>query len=143
MSVVVYRDGLLAADTRAYGGPYQTSPGRKTKIYSLDDGARIGITSAVIGMPERFVAWLKAGAIPKEFGEPAPDLRAMLIKPDGKLFLADDGLHFSGPIDSEYYAIGSGAAYAMGAMAMGASADEAVKVACKFDLHCGEPVVVL
>ena len=41
------------------------------------------------------------------------------------------------------FAIGSGSEYAMGAMAMGASAAEAVKVAHRFDQHTGREVDVL
>ena len=66
-----------------------------------------------------------------------------MIKPDGSVFLADDSLYFSGPIECASYAIGSGALYAIGAMAEGASAERAVEVACMFDSHCGGPIVVL
>jgi hypothetical protein len=66
-----------------------------------------------------------------------------MVKPSGDLYFADDSLHFAGPIKSEYYAIGSGAGYAMGAFAMGATAEEAVKAACLFDNHCAEPVMTL
>jgi len=143
MSVVAYRDGVLAADSRAYGGKWCASPGAKRKIHRLEDGTRIGITSGIVGMPERFLAWLAAGADPKAWGEGAPDLRALIIKPGGEVFLVDDGLHFSGPIECEFYAIGSGGDFALGAMAAGMPAREAVGIACQFDQHCGGPVTVL
>lgn len=38
------------------------------------------------------------------------------------------------------YAIGSGAAFAIGAMKFGASAEEAVKIAIKFDINSGLPL---
>ena len=123
MSVVAYKDGVMAADSRAYGGSYETSPGRKMKIHRLDDGSRVGICSAVIGLPERYVAWLRSGADPATFGAPDPDCRVLMVKPNGDVYLADGGLYFSGPIQCDFYAIGSGAHYAMGAMAMGASAE--------------------
>lgn len=143
MSVVVYKDGILAADSRAYGGKYQTSPGAKAKMRRLSDGSRVGVTTAILGMGERFFAWMEAGADPKEWGpDPRPDLRAIIVRPDGAVFLAED-VYFSGPIETTCYAIGSGADFALGAMACGATAEEAVRVACRFDDHCGEPVHVL
>lgn len=45
-------------------------------------------------------------------------------------------------VDCEYLAIGSGQDFALGAMAHGATAEEAVWCACKHDPHSGGPVVV-
>lgn len=101
------------------------------------------MTSAVIGMPERYVKWLRDGANPDNWGAGEPDCCVLMVKPDGKVFLAEGGLYFSGPIECEYHAIGSGAKYALGAMAMGADAVQAVNVAARFDPHCGAPVLAL
>lgn len=38
------------------------------------------------------------------------------------------------------YATGSGEEYAMGAMGAGATPEEAVKIACKYDVSCSEPI---
>lgn len=140
MSVVAYRDGVMAADSKAFGGSYQPSPGAKTKLYRLADGSRLGVVTAVLGMGERFAAWMNAGGDPAAWGTDKPDLRALLVRPDGSVFLADDSVYFSGPIETEFYAIGSGSHYAMGAMALGATAGLAVEVACRFDPHCGGPI---
>jgi hypothetical protein len=94
-------------------------------------------------MPERYVEWLRNGADPAKFGADKPDCCVILIKPSGDLFLAEDGLYFSGPIKSQFHAIGSGAKYALGAMAHGATAEQAVGVACQFDMHCGGDVMTL
>lgn len=142
MSVVTYRDGVMAADSRAYGGNWQASPGQKTKIHQLEDGTRVGVTSAAVGQPERVVAWLRAGAIPEKWGSGDVLSSMLLVKPDGGVYLSRDSLYFAGPIHCEYYAIGSGADFALGAMAMGASAERAVEVACSLDPHCGAPVHV-
>lgn len=143
MSVVVYKDGILAADTRAYGGRGQTSPGQKAKIHRLEDGTRVGIVSAVLGEPERFLSWLKDGADRTKWTGDKPDLRALIIRPNGEVFLADDSIWFSGPIECATYAIGSGSDYALGAMAMGATAKQAVYVACDLDQNSGPPVQTL
>lgn len=138
MSVVVFRDGVLAADCKAYGGRGQVSPGWKSKLHRLPDNSRIGIVSAILGEPERFLALLNADNNPLEWKGDKPDLRALMIAPNGSLFLFEDSIWPSGPINAgEFYAIGSGSDYAMGAMAMGASAVEAVRVAIQFDPNCG------
>jgi ATP-dependent protease HslVU (ClpYQ) peptidase subunit len=52
------------------------------------------------------------------------------IESDFTVLLADNGL----------YAIGSGAAYALGAMEAGADVDEAVRIASRFDIWTGSQV---
>lgn len=47
------------------------------------------------------------------------------------------------PIKDEYFAIGSGGPYAMGAMAMGATPEEAVAIAARFDPGTGGEVEVM
>lgn len=144
MSVVVYRNGVLAADSRAYGGRGQCSPGEKRKVHQLPDGGRVGIVSAKLGEPERFLAWIKDGADPTAWAGEKPDLRALLVKADGSVFLFEDGPYPSGPITCDaFYAIGSGSDFALGAMAMGATAQEAVGVAIRFDPNSGGTVATL
>ena len=45
-------------------------------------------------------------------------------------------------IDGEFWAIGSGAQAALGAMRMGADPVEAVEIACAIDPYCGGPIIV-
>lgn len=141
MSTIAYRDGIMAADTRAYGGRYEPSPGRKAKIHRLYDGSIVGLSTATIGLSERYVAWLRDGADPAKMTDKI-DIRVIMVKPDGKLYVADDSPYFAGPIETEFYAIGSGTCYAMGAMSMGATAEEAVRVACEHDPHTAAPIMV-
>lgn len=47
------------------------------------------------------------------------------------------------PIHDEYYAIGSGREAALGAMAVGASPEEAAEAACKVNTYCGGKVDVV
>lgn len=132
----------MASDSRAYGGSYQASPGAKRKVHRLPDSSLVGITSAKLGEPNRFLEWLRAGADRGAWQGEAPDLRALLVKPDGTLWLADCSLVFSGPITAEFYAIGSGADFALGAMAIGADAERAVEAAISLDPHSGGPIHV-
>lgn len=144
MSVVVLCDGVLAADSRAYGGSGNPSPGTKAKIHRLDDGRRVGIVSAKLGEPERFLSWLKAGDGPNAWVGDRPDLRAVVVMPTGEVFLHDDSIWPSGPIScDEFVVLGSGQEYALGALHMGATAAQAVEAAIRFDCNSGAPVRVL
>jgi ATP-dependent protease HslVU (ClpYQ) peptidase subunit len=142
MSVVVYHEGVMAADSRAYGGD-QHPVGNKRKIHRLPDGGLVGITSNQIGMPEAFRDWLAAGADRKADmpGEPAFD--AIHVTPAGEVFLYSDGYTPSGPLFGNTWSIGSGKKYAHGAIQMGANAVEAVEAAKACDFWCGGPVLTL
>lgn len=144
MSVVVLRDGVLAADSRAYGGHGQFSPGSKAKIHDLGAGRRVGVVSAKLGEPERFVAWLKGGGDPATWTGDKPDLRAILVEADGSVFLFEDSPWASAPMTpNAYVAIGSGSDVALGAMFAGATAERAVEAAIHFDRNSGGPVRIL
>lgn len=54
--------------------------------------------------------------------------------------MSDEGDFGVVKISHPYWAIGSGGELAIGAMAQGANAIEAVKIACHFDIYCYEPV---
>lgn len=47
------------------------------------------------------------------------------------------------PIEDDFYAIGSGAAFALGAMSMRASPKHAIEVASRFDCNTGSDVQTL
>lgn len=144
MSVVTYRDGILAADSRAYGGRGQCSPGIKAKVHKLPDGQRVGVVSATLGEPERFLSWLRDGGRPTDWVGDKPGLRALRIDGEGRVFLYEDSIWPSGPISTaNFYAIGSGSDFALGAMHMGATAGQAVEAAIRFDGNCGAPVRVI
>jgi hypothetical protein len=143
MSTIAYKNRVMAADTRAYGGSYNATPGSKTKIHELPDGSLIGAITSDIGQGERYVAWVRAGANVADWQGALPDCDVMLVKPDGTMWLAVSSLHFSGPIETTGYAIGSGAKYAIGAMACGRSAKAAVVVACDLCAHTGGYVQTL
>jgi hypothetical protein len=57
------------------------------------------------------------------------------------LFFCNSNGYFQ--MDAPFYVAGSGGSLAMGAMAHGATAEEAVQIACKYDTKTCEPVHVL
>lgn len=60
----------------------------------------------------------------------------MLIAPNGEPFMVEDDLTLI-QIKAPFYAEGSGADFAIGAMEMGASAEQAVQAAIKHSANCG------
>lgn len=144
MSVIVYdaRNKVMVADSRAYCG--DTHPfGNKMKIHRLNDGSIIGITSSTPGVPEEFKAWLERGARMDDYGPGDICLDAILVTPAGEVFLYNDSYYRCGPLVGDYFTVGSGKRYALGALRAGASAHRAVEVACECDCMCAGPVTRL
>lgn len=131
MSLVVYRDGKLYADTRAWGGEGSLpSPGAKNKVVYADDGALIGITSASLGETTDILRAYNAGKTWVENGSFA----AIIVKPDiPGYFYWLDASHIVGPFDETHFAVGTGAKYALGALETGAEIAEVFRAAAKYD----------
>jgi len=67
---------------------------------------------------------------------------ALELKSDGSLIYW--GAEMCGiPIEDDFYAIGSGAPFALGAMAMGASLQKAIQVASRWDNATGTEIQVM
>ncbi len=146
MSVVVYHRGVMAADSRAYSGSSHPA-GNKMKIHRVAagpfEGSLLGITSNVVGMPERFKAWLEQGAKQDAWTAPDPCFEAILVQPNGHVFLFSGDCSASGPLVGETFTIGSGKGYALGAIKMGADAVRAAEIAIECDTWCGGPVTAI
>jgi hypothetical protein len=142
MSTVSYKDGIMAADTAAYRGHGSAPMGEKWKVKRLKDGSLLGITSAVVGLPDSFFRLMYGGGwevvhldLPQSY-----DLEAILVTPEGEVFHYNNGPSFTGPLEAEHFAIGSGYKPAMVAMDLGKSAVEAIFIACNYDEHSALPV---
>lgn len=141
MTVIAYKDGILAADSAFIQCDQMW--GTAEKIWRRDDGTLVGGHGSA-GFCEAFRAWVMGG----EEGE-APRAEktedgysdGLIVRPDGtiEVHTPDGVIPFAGP----FYAMGSGEALALGAMAAGLSAPEAAAVACEFNIYCGGPVTVL
>jgi hypothetical protein len=147
MTTIAYRDGIMAADSRAFPGHWEFAVGSKDKLFKTSTrthhrftGALVGISSNFVGAAELLRPWLEAGADPFDMPPFKPETFTILVVVSQGIFLADNQCAFTGPLGAPYAAIGGGAALAMGAMAMGASAHRAVEIAC--DLHPGSALPV-
>jgi len=65
----------------------------------------------------------------------------IVIRPTGEVTLIDDEMEPQ-PVFDKYLAVGTGGQLAVAAMDAGASAEGAVKIACKRDIYSSEPVEV-
>lgn len=139
MTTIAYRDGVVAADTQATDGHGCTN-GRVLKVERR--GPFLAAAAGQACLARRFLDWFRSGLV----GEPEPgnDER----NADGMIFMPDGRIVEFSPLGSktvfaDFYATGSGMDYALGAMAMGASAEEAVRVAARFDSSTGGRITVL
>lgn len=139
MTTIVYRDGVMASDSRAFAG-YNAAWGKKSKIRRMDDGTLVGVSANVPGLGEAIIDWYAAGAIFADAPKTTDAKFTLLaVKPSGEAFLASDSFFLSGPITAPFFAIGTGEGAAHGAMHMGASAVQAVEIACRIDVWSALP----
>ena len=140
MTTIAYRDGVMAADRRAYaGGPHPV--GMKVKVKRTRLGGLIGVSTAKVGEADRFCGLVNEQGSSLSLDDEI-EVQALLVEPDGTVFFFNEGRCFSGPIDAEFLSIGSGEKYAYGALMMGASAQEAVEIACECDVYSQGPAMI-
>lgn len=139
MTTIAYKDGVLAADTQVTASSCRVGSSRKIGMI----GPVMWGAAGVLPLCQRFDAWVRGGCK----GDPPPmkdtdgDTAEAIIVFDGRVVcFRSDGLDH---ITSPFYANGSGWRFAMGAMAAGASAVDAVRAAAVLDVHTGGEITVL
>jgi hypothetical protein len=131
MSLVIFKDGNLYADTRAWGGEGGSpTPGAKNKVLYANDGSMIGATSATLGAGVEALNAYNAGEQCVDGG----DFYGLVVKPGvpGYFYWVDDK-PLAGPFTEPFFAVGSGAKYALGALSAGGTVKDAFKAAAKYD----------
>ena len=141
MTTIAYRNGILAADTRAIIGG--STMGSINKIAKNFGGSLAG-AGGNAGYNYAFIEWFRNGeeGIPPEakVTDNALD-RGVIFRVDGKIEVYEPDGKFM--IKAPYYALGSGMDVALGAMFMGATAEQAVQAAIAHDNGTGGDVLVL
>lgn len=139
MTTIAYRDGILCTDS-ACTSSQGILLGTVRKLGRAPDGSLIAAAGKSMACAV-VVAWAESGM------EGSPnvsddDFGAILVRPDRTVHhLSGDGSTVQ--IDAPFHAEGSGYQIALGAMAAGASAEEAVQIACKLDGKSREPVQLI
>ena len=134
MTTIAFKDGKMAADRQTDAPAGNTG---KTKLRRRDDAvyAGAGFSCDIAALADWYFGDRKE--LPKYITgkNDDPDAQLLIMHDDGRMFWTGWGCNpqeVSGNV-----AIGSGSQYAVGAMAAGASAVEAVEIAAKFDPGTG------
>lgn len=138
MTVIVWDGHTLAADKRCCSSSLHYAV---TKIKRIN-GHLVGSGGDFSPINAMF-RWFENGANPDALPDCQKDkdrwASLLVITPYKKILRYEqDGIPFE--IEETRAAVGSGRDYALGAMAMGASAALAVEIACRFDPSCGEGI---
>lgn len=150
MTTIAYKDGIMACDSCwTIGDAHATS---LTKINRLASGGLLG--QAGVNDSREMVTFLDKIKNERQL----PTRRALLelrlefggiiVLPNGavyKVTCREDPLNYNDevgftPISRRISAVGSGAHFALGAMAAGKTAREAVKIATEFDINSRSPI---
>lgn len=151
MTVICYRSEIMASDGRVTEDSSIFSNKHK-KIFRLKSGGLLGTAGDA---DDRDVVTLLdkcKGKLPthKQLLSLEMEMSAILAQPDGKVYVLEAGKEEKEErwvaaifeINEPFIAVGSGSAWAMGAMDRGATAEQAVKTAIKYNNTCGGAVQV-
>lgn len=136
MSIVAWDGKSLAADKQA------TNTGLRHLTTKLRRGNQCRLVFAYTGdqdSAEGMVKWFEDGAEADKFPAYQNDKERwarLIVASDGGLVLYERTPHPI-PVLDPFMAWGAGRDYAMGAMACGKTAREAVEIAMRFDISCG------
>ena len=137
MTVIAIKDGIIAADSASCANDRTSHYTDKIFAVKPEHGGGYVASSG---------AWALGQTAARKFAETGeiPDAKAdqfnlHLLRADGTTARCEDGCWFD--IDAPFMAGGSGADFAAGAMAAGASAEEAVRLACQHMNFCGGPIL--
>ena len=139
MTVIAYRDGIMASDKQAAYGQLRSTV---TKIFRIEN-VLVGICGE-LNYALELVQWLRSGAKPKNIPhfQLTEDAQTMMVIQDRKIWIYAQG---SVPFrhEDEYASIGSGSECATAAMWCGKSAVESVQCAIALNTGCGMGIDVL
>lgn len=141
MTTIVYRDGVLAADTLACAGDNKI--GSVIKITRNSNGDMAG-AAGLASYNYAFLRWfssMESGDPPKATRDNDNYDRGVIFRRTGQIVVFEpDGKH---ELSAPYYALGSGRPEALGALYAGASAELAVRAAIAHDRGTGGDVTIL
>jgi ATP-dependent protease HslVU (ClpYQ) peptidase subunit len=138
MTTIAYRAGKLAYDTQMSCG---TLIRRVHKAWKFKDGSLFAISGSVYDSL-KIKRWAESGYKGKgPTIEETTSVECMHVRHDG-VYLIDGDLVLL-PVSGDFHAIGCGGGVALGAMAHGATALEAIQTAAEFDAGTSGPFHVL
>lgn len=143
MTTIAYKDGVVAADSLVTEGSRRV--GYTDKLYRLHDGSVVALAGS-LSLIRPVLRWFENRRSRENPPEEVKDdgiSEVVRFTPEGDIEVYERGNIV--PFDSlnEFYAFGSGASYALGAMTNGASPAEAVKIASEYDIFTGGDIIVM
>ena len=138
MTVICIKDGIIATDSGCFGNG--TYVGAVNKIVAINDSVGGGFASGS-GKSAKVCAALNALAehgLNTKIGDDE-GISLIWLMGDGSVWAVEKEAIFR--IDAKFHAEGSGRDIALGAMAAGASAEEAVLIACDLEQGCKGPMI--
>lgn len=146
MTIICVRDGVMAADSMSVLGGHlrSTVVAGGAKITRLRrhtwEGSLVGCAgyTAII---HQFLQWAEGNLDQRPVDIPADEFDILMLKPDGSLWRWDEKLRCY-PLVDDFYAIGRPWEFAMGCMAAGCSAQQAVELSIKHSCSAGGAVQV-
>lgn len=136
MSVIAWNGYSLCTDRRATSHAVHTVTKSK-KISDTTVVAWVGSQDQGLAL----CAWYEAGAHIKDYPKfQSSDNWTTLIVATKDQCISYNQEPYPIIVEEEYFAFGSGAAYALAAMSLGYSAYEGVEAAAKFDNNCGNGI---
>ena len=138
MTIICYRDGILAADSAIWQG--DVIVGHREKIRRLQDG-RLFAAAGASPLIQAVGDWLEGSAPAPRIPEAEEwDILGIILGEAGPM-LIDRTLN-AYPMPGNFVAIGRGESFAMGALACGAGAEEAVKLCIEKTAFCAGTVQI-
>lgn len=136
MTIIVFRDGVLAADSQiTTGGIFDVA----IKKIAANKAGWLGGSCGDLGAVSAFAAWIERGNKKLLEFEAEDKFEGILINPLGAVLYVEKHGRKT-PMSADYYTLGSGGNVALGALAHGATAIEAVEIAIKLVTSCGGPI---
>ena len=136
MTTIAYRNGIMASDSMASEEDYLQKVDCQ-KIWKIKDtliGTAKGSYAGLV-----FIEWFK-GKVPKDkmdWLDQGDDFETLVVDTKGTILTYNRYLVPDRHGQKEFWAIGSGAKCAMVAMECGKTAEQAVRLAIKYDLYSG------
>lgn len=141
MTTVAYRNGRLAADTLHCIAGMKANHSKISRCEDKEGREYLIASAGNVSDCAALEQWYKNGAvgIPQYtlFKDDVPTASALIVHEDGRVLYVDTYGHEISIQPHDFFAIGSGAAVAMGAMHAGATAVKAVEIAIMVDMSTG------
>lgn len=138
MSVIAWDGHTVAADKRGVCGNTATTT---TKLWLMPKGVVIGaIGDSDFGLA--IVDWWSDGADPASWPsfQSTDNWARLIVFEPGQAPYSYERHPVKQVVEDYFMAWGSGSDLALGALAMGATARQAVAIACRFDIYCGNGI---